>query len=115
MTQLGRLLVDRRRRERKFFDSPYYWTRQIKRVLSSQIDDVRVFLFGSVLRGESRPGSDIDILVYSPQLPDRQSERVALTASLNDLLGLVHPFELHFANDREFAWYRHFADMKEVE
>ncbi|MFB6265106.1 MAG: nucleotidyltransferase domain-containing protein [Bradymonadaceae bacterium] len=76
---------------------------------------LRVFLFGSVAEGTYTPASDVDLLIYSPEMPDRQSERAELAALLTDLLGYAHPFEFHFVDDEGLAWYRRFADLEEVE
>jgi len=49
-----------------------------------------VYLFGSVARGESRPGSDLDVAVLLEPAPDRgtfESLRLSLRAELESELG----------------------------
>jgi predicted nucleotidyltransferase len=48
-----------------------------------------LFLFGSVLRGEAKPGSDIDILVeFEPGAAVGLFEFIRLKRELSDLLGM---------------------------
>jgi predicted nucleotidyltransferase len=46
---------------------------------------VRVILFGSHVRDDARPGSDLDFLVIEPYVPDRHAEMVRLRSALHDL------------------------------
>jgi len=61
-----------------------------------------LFLFGSVLRGEAKPGSDIDFLVeFEPGAAVGLFEFIRLKRELSDLLGmevdLGTPDALHHA------------------
>jgi predicted nucleotidyltransferase len=55
----------------------------------------RVILFGSRGRGEADEGSDLDIMVTEPQVPDRYAETIRLHKAIGDVgLGvdvLVYP------------------------
>ena len=110
------LLVNKREREADFFERPQVWARRIRDELRESLPACEVYLFGSTVSPESEPtaSSDIDLLVHSSKMPDRQSERARLAASLTDLLGSVHPFELHFVDDRGLAWYRRFAELERI-
>jgi predicted nucleotidyltransferase len=55
------------------------------RRLAAAAPGARVFLFGSRSRGESRPDSDLDLLVIEPELEDRRAEYVRLRGELRGL------------------------------
>ena len=48
-------------------------------------DPLRVVVFGSVGRGEARPGSDLDLLMVLPRVDDKRALRVAARRALADL------------------------------
>lgn len=49
------------------------------------VDPLQVVVFGSVARGEARPGSDLDLLVVLPDGTDRRTATIALLVALADL------------------------------
>lgn len=57
------------------------------RHLAHQHGGRRIFLFGSVARGEDTPGSDIDFLVDFPEVYDLLGDRLQLAAELEEFLG----------------------------
>ncbi|MEM0024274.1 MAG: nucleotidyltransferase domain-containing protein [Thermofilaceae archaeon] len=67
----------------------------------------RVYVFGSVVRGEHTGGSDVDILVLSESLPRSGLERAKIKVEIEELAGLplYHPFEIHLADKEEGRWY----------
>jgi predicted nucleotidyltransferase len=82
---------------------------------SKRFKDVRVFVFGSVIKGTSTPASDIDILIVSNNMPEKNSERAKIKAKIWEKIGIFSPFEIHLANEREFKWYKIFAkEMEEI-
>ena len=48
-------------------------------------DPLRVVVFGSVGRGEARPGSDLDLLVVLAQVENKRATTVAAREALSDL------------------------------
>ncbi len=60
--------------------------------LGRQYGARRIRVFGSVARGEERPGSDIDFLVDFPSGYDLFAQRLPLSDRLSELLG--RPVEL---------------------
>ncbi len=60
--------------------------------LGRQYGARRIRVFGSVARGEERPGSDIDFLVDFPPGYDLFAQRLPLSDRLSELLG--RPVEL---------------------
>lgn len=63
--------------------------RQMKSSLDSittQFGASHLRVFGSVARGEEKPGSDVDFLVDFPRGYDLFAQRIPLTQKLGDLL-----------------------------
>lgn len=72
-------LTERRSQEREaLIDQAQDYVRRLRGVLP----DARVFLYGSVARGDFNLSSDIDLLVVSDQLPDEPLKRAELLYSL---------------------------------
>ena len=60
---------------------------------------VRVILFGSAVRGEAGPDSDIDLIVVERDVSDRYAETVRLHRALR---GLILPVDILVIADRDF-------------
>lgn len=56
--------------------------------LVAALDPLRIDVFGSVARGETRPGSDLDLLVVFDEL-DRADKRTTAVRALRALAGLA--------------------------
>lgn len=114
------LLKERVRREKKYFEDPERYLRTFKEILKKELgDDVRIYLFGSVVRGDYIVGrSDIDVLVVSKNVPERVRRRSEIVTEFLRAIGdLYAPFEVHFATPEQFeGWYKRFIkeDIKEV-
>jgi predicted nucleotidyltransferase len=80
---------------------------KIARAAKSILPDAKVYVFGSVLRGEAVGGSDVDILIVSKCMPRSNIERAEIKLRIEGLVSLPphHPFELHLADEREMEWY----------
>ncbi|WP_218042156.1 nucleotidyltransferase domain-containing protein [Infirmifilum lucidum] len=78
------------------------------------LPDSRVYVFGSVLKGEAVGGSDVDVLIVSSLLPVDNLSRAEIKARVEELASLppYHPFELHLADESEAKWY--FSRVKEL-
>lgn len=50
-----------------------------------QFHPLKVILFGSLARGEGRPGSDVNVLVVPPDVGSKHQARVAILRALSDL------------------------------
>ncbi|MCS6769763.1 MAG: nucleotidyltransferase domain-containing protein [Candidatus Caldarchaeum sp.] len=88
--------------------------REVVRAVSKILPDAKVYVFGSVVRGEAVGGSDVDILIVSKQAPASNVERSALKLKIEEAAGFPfhHPFEIHLVDEEEAKWY--FSRVKEL-
>jgi predicted nucleotidyltransferase len=80
-------------------------------------EDTRVYLFGSFLRKDFGPRSDVDILVVSSKVPIEASKKSEILIYLEKGFPAYHPFEIHLATPEIFEnWYKKFIkkDIKEI-
>ena len=91
----------------KYFENPRKYAALIKKVAKQLLGkDTKVFLFGSVVKGNYTAASDIDVLVFSPSVPEKGLKRAEIIATLRKKTGLWYPFEIHLVNERMFKFYR---------
>ncbi|MBO3799389.1 MAG: nucleotidyltransferase domain-containing protein [Candidatus Brockarchaeota archaeon] len=74
----------------------------------------KIYVFGSVVKGEPTGGSDVDILIFSESLPRNNLERAKIKVKIEELSNLppYHPFEIHIVGKEEGEWY--FSRIKEL-
>jgi len=89
---------------RKYFRNYKRYARLIKGAVG--LEDAEVIVFGSVVKGDYTMASDIDVLVVSDSIPQGLNERAKILCKVSDVLGCLHPFELHLATKKEFEWYK---------
>ncbi len=94
--------------EKKYFERYREYAKKIKEIAKSELSDVKVFVFGSVIEGKHTPSSDIDILVVSKNMPKSMGDRAKIRAKILKEIGITSPFEIHLVNPKEFEWYRRF-------
>lgn len=106
------LLIEKRKREKKYFKNYLAWAERIKKEAEKNLGEVKVFLFGSIIKGEVEPGSDIDILVISSKL--RSAEKKSQVRNkIFKKIGLDSPFEVHLITPEQYQnWYKHFIKKK---
>ncbi|MET1160332.1 MAG: nucleotidyltransferase domain-containing protein [Thermoprotei archaeon] len=83
------------------------WVYRIALVAKEELGRVEVYVFGSVVEGDYTGGSDVDVLVVSPNAPDKVSDRSRLKAVIEEKLNLpyYHPFEIHIVKPEEAGIY----------
>jgi len=91
---------------RKYFENYKHYARMIKDAVD--LKDVEVIIFGSVVEDKHTMASDIDVLIISDDVPERLDERAEILMKINEVLGYLHPFELHLITKKEFEWYGRF-------
>ncbi|RLI97063.1 MAG: DNA polymerase subunit beta [Candidatus Aenigmatarchaeota archaeon] len=109
---LGDLLLERKIENEKYFRNFLKYAKIAKRIAEKELKDVRVFIFGSIVKKEHTPASDIDLLIISKNMPKRISERAKIQAKILKKIGIFSPFEIHMVNEEEFKWYEKFIDKK---
>ncbi len=86
---------------------------EIKNLLSEILGDVRLFVFGSTVKGTWNVFSDIDILVVSKNSPKDPIERAKIKKLILSKYDYKAPLEIHFATPEEFEnWYNRMIDVK---
>lgn len=81
--------------------------RSARKILGSS---TKVYVFGSVVRGEAVAASDVDILVVVDHPLSSVRERNQIIIAIEDAVGLpdVHPFEMHIVDEEESKiYFRH--------
>ncbi|MEM1618987.1 MAG: nucleotidyltransferase domain-containing protein [Desulfurococcaceae archaeon] len=71
----------------------------------------RIILFGSYVRGEMRPDSDIDVLLVTEHARDPWM-RAKLYKKIFEDLGVERVFQVHIVTQEEYEkWYKKFIDV----
>jgi hypothetical protein len=112
------LLIERQKvRERYIKNAKKYLQLIKKRAKKILGNDTKVYLFGSFLKGDFGPNSDIDVLVVSPRAPVESGKKSEILIYLKRGFSVYHPFEIHLVTPEIFEnWYKKFIkkDIKEV-
>ncbi len=106
------ILLEERKEKEKYFKNYLKYARIVKKIAEKELKDVKVFVFGSVVKKEHTPASDIDLLIVSKNMPKSMSKRAKIQAKIFNKIGILAPFEIHMVNEKEFKWYKRFIDKK---
>jgi|SRR5581483_3692884 predicted nucleotidyltransferase len=86
---------------------------QIKAQILSLCPNAEVYVFGSVIKGNTHPTSDIDVLLVSDEFKNIR-RRIEIHSDLR-LLFPDAPFEFHLIHPEKFPFFRKMAkEMVEV-
>lgn len=100
----------------KYFKDFRAYCEIIKKKAEEIIGEIRVVVFGSVVRGDFTPNSDIDILIISDNLPESMEERLKIKTAVKSSLGRLNPFQLHLVTTKEFEeYYKPFVKKDYIE
>jgi len=115
MSKLVDLLWEVRKEQEKYFKNYKQWAKKIKTICQKRLGDVRVLIFGSVLRKNEVP-RDIDILVVSPMVKHLSpQEKSKLKAEIFKEIGYFAPFEIHIVSDNDYQrWYKNFIKDESI-
>ena len=81
--------------------------KKIKEIVTKKYEGAKVYVFGSVIKGEFTAASDVDILIVCDDIDREKASE--LKADILRSIGLHAPVELHIATTREFKeWYLKF-------
>jgi len=83
--------------------------RRVKAIVTRIDPNAKVYVFGSAVRGDAAPWSDIDILVVTERFEERHRMMAEVYREVDA------PVELHVATPRLFEeWYRRFIPSNEL-
>jgi predicted nucleotidyltransferase len=104
------ILIERQKRKERYLKNWRFYLKKIKseskRILGKK---TKIFLFGSFVKGNFGPESDIDVLIVSKNLPEDFDEMAKIRTKIKSKVGIFSPFQLHFAKPEEFeGWYKKF-------
>jgi hypothetical protein len=111
MNRLSEIVLERRKTQAKYFKNYLQWAQIIKKEAEKLLEEVKVLVFGSILRKDEVP-RDIDILVISPKLRTTR-EKKEIKVKIWQKIGFFSPFEIHLITPQEYRdWYSHFIKEK---
>jgi len=112
------ILIERQKRKERYFKNWRFYLKKIKseakRILGRK---TKIFLFGSFIKGNFGPESDIDVLIVSENLPEDFDEIAKIRTKIKSKVGIFSPFQFHFTKPEEFeSWYKKFIkrDFSEI-
>jgi predicted nucleotidyltransferase len=112
------LLIERQKVRERYIKNVKKYLQIIKKRAKKVLGkDTKVYLFGSFLKGDFGPNSDIDVLIVSPKAPIEASKKSEILVYLKRGFSFYNPFEIHLATPEIFEnWYKKFVkeDIKEV-
>jgi len=102
-------LLERKQRREHFLENVDYYLNLIKERAKNNLGEAtKIYLFGSYLKGNFGPNSDVDILVVTEDEVDPREKSMVLSQILEGF-DVYHPFEIHFASKSQFEnWYKKF-------
>ena len=104
------LLIENAEKRREYFANFLKYAEKVKEAVKRLDPDARVIIFGSVVRGDVRPDSDIDLLIIT-RIAENLDKRIKLRIRIMEILGEESPFEPHIITAEEYEnWYRRFID-----
>jgi predicted nucleotidyltransferase len=103
--------------KRKYFENYRKYCEEIKKISLEILGEARLIIFGSIIKGNWGPKSDIDVLVISDRLPVDWEARRLVREKIKLNLPMFAPFQIHLATTKEYEnWYEKFIkdDYKEI-
>jgi predicted nucleotidyltransferase len=103
--------------EIEYFKNYLYWGKKIKEMARRLLGkDVKVLIFGSVVKGKWGPNSDIDVLIISNKLSKNWIKNRLIRTKIKKEIGPFSPFQIHLATPEEYKnWYRKFIKKDYLE
>lgn len=115
MKSLYKTMADINKRAEKYFLNIQSYAKDIKDMLQERFPDIRVLIFGSAIRGDYHPGSDIDIIIISSQMPQELFAQGKIKLEIKERFP-DSPFELHLITSEQFdSWYQKFLKNEYIE
>ncbi|MCM8820965.1 MAG: nucleotidyltransferase domain-containing protein [Candidatus Omnitrophica bacterium] len=103
------ILKERVDKKQEYFKNYLFYCEKIKNISDEILKKVEVLVFGSVVKNEHTPLSDIDVLIISENLPEGYEDRIKIKTEIKSKVGSFAPFQIHLANPQEYNnWYKRF-------
>jgi predicted nucleotidyltransferase len=108
MKSFYEIILEEAKSRKKYLDNYMFYAKIIKEKAKKLLKDAEVYVFGSVVRGDYNPMSDIDIMIVSEKVPDNVIEQAKIKAKiLEDFEAGV--FQIHLVKPFEYEnWYKKF-------
>ena len=95
--------------KKKYFENYLAWSQKIKKEAEKLLSPVKVLVFGSVVKGDWGPNSDIDILIISDKLSKNWEKNTIFKVKIKSKIDPFSPFQIHLARPEEYErWYKNF-------
>ncbi|MCS7151641.1 MAG: nucleotidyltransferase domain-containing protein [Endomicrobia bacterium] len=102
--------------KKKYFENIEFYANKIKQIAVELLGTARVLVFGSVVKKNYTPLSDIDILIISENLSTNWQENRHIRTEIKKRIGSFSPFQLHLVRPEEFeCWYKRFIKEEYIE
>lgn len=88
--------------KKKYFENYRFYCKRIKKEAEYLLGSVKVLVFGSLIKGEFTPRSEIDILIISEDLPEAQEERNRIRTRIKSSVDPFSPFQIHLITPKEY-------------
>ncbi|GIW66478.1 MAG: hypothetical protein KatS3mg095_0376 [Candidatus Parcubacteria bacterium] len=110
------LLLEIAEKKEKYFKNYLSYGKKIKDIARELLGNCQVLIFGSVIRGDFSPASDIDVLIISNKFPENWEERRIYRTKIKSAIEHSSPFQIHLATEEEFKnWWQNFIKSEFVE
>ncbi len=95
--------------KKEYFENYKFYCQKIKEEAEKTLGSVEVLVFGSIVKGNFTPQSDIDVLIISKNLPENDQERSQIRTKIKSKINSFSPFQIHLATPKEYQnWYQKF-------
>lgn len=104
------LLIENAGKKKEYVLNFVEYAKKVKTIIKKRDTDAKIIIFGSIVRGDLKPSSDIDLLIIT-EIAENLHERIKLRIDVMKILGEESPFELHIITAKEYEnWYKKFID-----
>lgn len=109
------VLVERRAQKEETIENLKKYLSVIKEFLQKKYNFFKIIIFGSYVKKQMSPNSDIDVLIVIPKIDDVE-QRHHLNYEIRKLI-CFNPFiEIHIATEEEFnSWWSKFIKNDYIE
>lgn len=115
MKSLYKILSEENQKARVYFENYAFYAKEIKKTAKKFFTDAKVLIFGSAIRQDYRPDSDIDILIISREIPENLFEQAKIKVKITSLFPDA-PLEFHLITPRQYKnWYKGFIKKDYIE